>query len=241
MKTKNKLERTGAIVIGLISVILFFGLILSGCQNNPVTNDPISGSENVDLSFKAEQSSGDNSSGMVTIESAKILLKKVQFKQANDPDVDVKVGPFVVQLNLDGIVNTVAVGSVPPGIYNRVKFVIHKPEDFETPPDPDFKTGTSGNSRFSFIIKGTYNGNSFTYKSRKSMSQEITFPSPLNISNDTKVNVTFLVNMSDWFIKNGVELDPTNENNWNDIDKNIKESFKRAFKDNNKNGSPDDN
>jgi hypothetical protein len=242
MKTQtNKFNQAGAIAIGLLIAFLFFGLLVSGCNTNSNPLDPETGNNNVSLSFKTISSEGDDPMGSVVIQSAKVLLKKVQFKQPNDHDVDVKTGPFVVNLNLDGTVNTVTAGNVPPDIYNRVKFVIHKPEDFETPPDPEFKNGTSGNSRFSVIIKGTYNGNSFVYKSGKSMSQEITFPSPITVSGDTEVNVTFVVNMSNWFTRNGVELDPENENNWNDIDDNIKDSFERAFKDNNKSGSPDDN
>ena len=54
-------------------------------------------------------------------------------------------------------------------------------------------------------------------------------------------NITVLVNPSLWFMNGGNILDPSNSGNENIIDDNIKNSFKRGFRDDNKDGRPDDN
>jgi hypothetical protein len=45
--------------------------------------------------------------------------------------------------------------------------------------------------------------------------------------------------VNSWFYKGTVVLDPNNTVNKNDIDNNIKDSFKKAFRDSNKDGIAD--
>ena len=118
---------------------------------------------------------------------------------------------------------------------HKIKFEIHKPNNNDPIPDPEFRDA-QGN--YSVIAKGSYNGVPFIYKSKKSAHQILSFPNNLVITESAKTNVTLKVNPYTWFISNGVYLDPTDTANENDIDNNIKDSFK-AFKDDDKNGIPD--
>ena len=113
-------------------------------------------------------------------------------------------------------------------------------EDTEVIPEQEFREGTSSNQRYSFIIKGSYNGNPFVYKSRKSADIVIILNTPIVVGSGQR-NITLLVNPALWFMNNGTVLDPTNSANDDLIDDNLKTSFKRAFRDDDKNGSPDDN
>ena len=61
----------------------------------------------------------------------------------------------------------------------------------------------------------------------------------INLTNDVKTNVTLSVDVNSWFYKGTVVLDPNNTANKNDIDNNIKDSFLKAFRDNNKDGIAD--
>ena len=51
--------------------------------------------------------------------------------------------------------------------------------------------------------------------------------------------MTITVEPLSWFIKNGTVLNPNDEANENDIDNNIKDSFNKAFRDNNHDGIGD--
>jgi hypothetical protein len=232
---EGKFERTALSLMFILIFFLIAGMLFSGCEYGAV--DPAS-NENVSLSAVIPQS--DNAS--ITISEAKVLLKKIQFKQSASNDMgDVVAGPVVVKLNTSGTITVFGSGNIPAGQYDRIKFVIHKVEDNETPPDPEFKEGTSGNQRYSVIVKGAYNGSNFVYKSRKSVSHEIQFSTPVTFSADTKANLTLTVDIQGWFNSAGGVLDPSNSSNENLIDDNIKASFRNIFLDNDKNGSPDGN
>ena len=53
------------------------------------------------------------------------------------------------------------------------------------------------------------------------------------------INLTITVDPYSWFYKDEVLLDPTDPANENDIDNNIKESFKEAYEDADHNGKED--
>jgi len=218
--------------------LTFLLLILPACNDNQ-SGDLIGtsgGSDNVSVGFFSEQSTGDNT---LVITEAKFLIRKMTFKrEEGENECDVKVGPFVVQLDLTPKVVIAAINRIPVGNYDKVKFQIHKPSPNETISDPDFTESTS--KRFSVVAKGFYNGVPFVYKSAITVERKIEFENhSVLIDAAPLVNVTLRVNPYSWFLQNGALLDPGNEQNQHEIDKNIKESLKRAFRDLNCDGEPD--
>lgn len=213
-------------------------LFVTGCKDNPAS--PETGPA-ISLSIAAHNSGlAALSSNTLTLESAKVLLKRIQFHRfpSNDSS-DIKTGMIAVSLNLNGPVNTVAASNVPAGQYDRIKFRIHKPEETEPIPDPDFREGASGDLRYSVIVRGTHNGRAFVFKSREVTYQEIRFATPITVGNNQMVNVTLVVDPASWFVRNGATLDPADESNRQRIDEAIKESFRNAVVDNNRNGRAD--
>lgn len=237
MKTL-KLDITKIIILlGLMALLL---MQMTGCGDSGVVapTGETGSSNNVTISVKNDEGALDNT---IVITEAKALIREVEFElEGSGIEHEIHNAAFVVYFNLSGAVQTFSAGKIPSGVYNKVKFQIHKPEDNETPPDPEFKEGTSGNQRFSFIIKGTYNGNSFVYKSKKSANLVVNFNRPINLQ-EAGINLTMIINSASWFRSGSTVLDPRNSSNENLIDDNIKNSFKRAFKDDDKNGLPDDN
>ncbi len=68
----------------------------------------------------------------------------------------------------------------------------------------------------------------------------------INLNNVTNINlrnqnITIVFNKSGWFTSGGTVLNPNLSQNADTIDDNIRNSFRRAFRDDNKDGSPDDN
>lgn len=142
-------------------------------------------------------------------------------------------------LNPDGFNTSFQVNDIPPGTYKQVKFDVHKLEDPEIPPDPEFRDGESVQERHSVIIKGKFNGEFFLYESQRTTYQEIEFTSPLFIEENSSVNFTIKVNPYTWFLENGNYLNSFDENNRSEIEMNIEHSFKNVFRDNKRDGLPD--
>jgi len=227
----------------------FFSLLvlLSACD----TTENNTGAVSLNFGPGSSALGKANVDGLV-LNEVKILLRDIKLEhedgedfesdsesESDDQEENIKVGPFVVNLNVGGVTTDFAVNGIPAGTYDEIKFKIHKLEASETPPDPEFKEGNDSSQRYSVIVKGTYNSIPFVYKSRKSAHQELEFNPPIIIEAGTAVSLTITVDPNSWFYKDGLLLDPSNSSNENDIDNNIEKSFKKAFEDNDDDGEED--
>lgn len=205
--------------------------------------DSITSPQNDNLSFSAMSSADSigDSQNILVLDTVKILIKDIKLNVANsnEDSTNFKVGPFVLFLNLSSEINTISSAIIPAGTYQKVKFEVHKLNDNEAVPDPEF---ADANGRYSVIVKGSYLGNYFVYKSTKSAHQILQFPNAIPITTASSSNITMIVKPYIWFIGNGAYLDPREPSNSNDIDNNIKDNINnnfKAFKDNDRNGLPD--
>jgi len=223
------------ILSSLFSLILM--LKVTGCDENGGITIP-SGSTELTISTKSDHSFM-NPPANVVITEVKALIHQVQFEQeSNQNNQTITFSPFVAYFNTNGSLRDMSTNYIIRDFYTKIKFQIHKPEENETPSDPEFKEGTLSDKRYSFIIKGTYNGISFIYKSKISSNVVLSF-NPTTNFNLKQMNVTVNFNELGWF-KNGTQdLDPANPQNAVIIDNNIKNSFKKVYLDNNKDGIPD--
>lgn len=219
----------------LLGIIIIF---LAGCESNTGPSSTVS--QNFSLSLKTPVNTPKLNTDVIKIDEAKILVRDLKLiSSQGDDSMSVEIGPFVLSLNLSGSLNTYSFNNVTTNLYKSVKWEIHKPEDNEIPPDPEFREGESGNQRYSVIVKGTFNGASFVYKSTKTSHQKIDFPTPIEINSEQAINITLIVDPYSWFNDGGVILDPSDTSNENDIDNLIASSFKDVFKDFNRDGIPD--
>lgn len=233
MKT-NKLKRT-FISVAMIVTAPFF---LAGCDIGGDIVVP-SGATELSVNLKADDNVFDNPSAGIVITEAKALITDIQYERERDGLNQLHhTGPYVLNLALDGSLKELLTGYTVRDIYTKAKFQIHKAEDGQSIPDPEFREGPGENQRYSFIVKGTFNGTPFVYKSKKSMDIVINFNKSTNI-NLKKENLTVVFNKSIWFTSGTTTLDPNNSQNAGAIDTSIKNSFRRAFLDNNKDGIPD--
>ena len=227
MKT-NKLTIL-SIVASLLMLFAF-----SACDTTETTSGSIS------LSFSNNTPLSKINGDVIELDTVKILLRDIKIKSKSGTDSSsIKVGPFVIKLNLTGITTDFAIGNIPTGSYERIKFEIHKIEASETLSDPEFREGTDESLRYSVIVKGKYNTVPFIYKSRKSAKQDLKLETPVIVEENGIANLTITVDPFTWFADSTNTLDPTDPANENDIDNNIKESFKKAFRDNNHDGDED--
>lgn len=226
----NKMKNLISPALLLSTLFIFF----IGCDENGGITIPSGATE---LTVSAMSNKGlDNPAAVVVITEVKAIINEVQFEQeSNQNNQTITFSPFVVHFSTDGSLSEITTKFIVKDFYTKAKFQIHKPGENETPSDPEF---ISGGQRYSFIIKGTYNGNNFVYKSRSSANIVISFNKTEDI-NLKKMNVTIAFNELGWFKNGSADLDPSNPQNESMIDNNIKNSFKAVFIDNDKNGIPD--
>ncbi|NNF59415.1 MAG: hypothetical protein HKN04_14360, partial [Rhodothermaceae bacterium] len=166
---------------------------------------------------------------LVTVDEVKLLLKTIKFTRVDDDEeLDFKSEAVAVTLDLNGSSTSVAVSNIPPDAYKRITFVIHKPEDTEPIPDPEFRDGPSGNQRYSVIVRGTVDGEPFELKVRESIQQRIELQPPLVIEEGSgPIKVTLLANVGAWFFsEDGTPLDPRLEDDADEIADRIDDTFR---------------
>ena len=222
-----------------IHLLLFAGLLavtLGACDNaGPLaTGNGVPTTLRVQVSPSTALTGGTlattNARGgpQITLDEVKLLVKTVKFYRAEDEEeTEFHSDAVAVTLDLGGEPTTIAVADVPPDAYRRVTFVIHKPEDTEPIPDPDFRDSPSGNDRYSVIVSGTVDGAPFVLKVRDSIQQRIEFNPALVVSEDGgPVDVTLLTDVAAWFVSDsGQPLDPRDENDADEIADRIDDSF----------------
>jgi hypothetical protein len=220
-----------------VALLLALAMMAQGCKDQGV--EPDHTMQNLQLSVQASASvlhKTDHETLHIT--SVKVLIKSVVFSRAGSVDsTDVHSEPIAVNLNLDAVMTPVAVGHIKPGVYDRVRFTIHKPEDNEMLPDSTFRQGSSGNQRFSVVITGLYHDTPFTFTSRESAYQELLLARAVTVTDDGNANVTLKIDPYAWFTVDGLVLDPFNQEK--QIDDRVKGGFGSAFKDDDRNGEPD--
>jgi hypothetical protein len=223
-----------------ISMLILTILISAAGFYSCKEDTPVNSTQTDNLSFSGTSSTdsvGDSQTYFI-LDTVKILIKDIKLNVANNNEdsINFKVGPFVLFLNLISSINEISSAIIPEGSYNKIKFEIHKLNNNEISPDPEFTEG------YSVIVKGWYYGNYFVYKSTKSAHQILSFPGNLPITTSDFSNITLIAKPYIWFIKNGSYLNPMDPANENDIDNNIKDNINhnfKAFRDNNKDGIPD--
>ena len=243
--------------IAIYALAILLGGIYIGCSKNNMTA-PSAGNFALSVK-KVSPSTGSITSGdTLTFDAVKILLKNVELfsdsggegegggeDHGGDDDgghgeghdggghlehsEEVEAGPFVVDLNLTGSANTIALVNIPAGTYNGVKFEIHRMSREETIPDSEFIDSTCGEKGYSIIVSGTYLGTHFIFKSRESVNQRVTFPTPIIVTENGLIEVTLTVDPFSWFRFNGNLIDPGNPENYELINQLIKESFGHCF------------
>lgn len=241
-----------------IILLVLISLVIISCESNPTMSEPENGSiyfssylsqTTVMAKSGSVKSSGINAVDSIQITRARFLIRNVKFKTVAEDSNEFKSAPTVVDLNLDGIVNTVSVSNVPFDVYDRIEFRVHR-LDPDDPRDKPYVNETQfsdfmTSERLSIIIEGTVyesgmNSKQFLFESRINEKQKHFLAPSITVSlENPNVNVTMFVNLANWFNdSNGNLLNPTDQSNENEIEDNLKNSIE-FIKDNNRDGIED--
>jgi len=174
----------------------------------------------------------------LSITEVKFLLRKIDL-QSEGPSEEMCLGPLVVDISIDEFskVYEFSYAKLVPGTYREIHFQLHKPSPNENISDPEFTESTS--RRYSVIVKGFNNGEPFVYKTDVTVSKEVEFGNNVAVPVIGSVNITIKISPYDWFMNNSLVLDPMDPASKHLIDQNIRNSFRHAFKDDDKDGMPD--
>ncbi len=182
---------------------------------------------------------GKPSHEILHIISAKILLKNISFKVSGLEDsTEITRGPLVVDLDLFAKPKELLIGQLSPNSYDRMRFNIHAPEAGELPLDSAFAAGNDSSQRYSVVVVGLYHETPFIFRSQESFRIDINFTSPVTIPASGSVNVTLKIDPYAWFTEGPLFFDPFNQTG--KIDDRIKNAQMEVFRDDNRDGEPDD-
>lgn len=164
---------------------------------------------------------------------------------SNDNCEEFEVGPFLLELPLDGSVIGIGDIEVPPGLYDELEFEIHKPSD-DTPDDLAFLQVHPEFKGVSIWVEGVFNGGEpFIFLQDLNEDQEIDLNPPLEVTAESPpLNLTLELDVSGWFRDaSGILIDPLSANKGGDnedlVEENIKNSIE-LFEDDDRDGRRDD-
>ncbi|MFN8360234.1 MAG: hypothetical protein U0264_10000 [Candidatus Kapaibacterium sp.] len=144
---------------------------------------------------------------------------------------EVKAGPFLITIDSAGA-RLNATNSLPIGIYDRVKFEVHRFSSNEIatylndPVYSDFVTG----DRYTIIVDGTVYNNgvaqSFTYKSNVTLNYMLKLDSDYQFEKSSTNSLILFFSPRLVFRSGTSVLDPRDPTNNSDIEKGIKTAFR---------------
>lgn len=187
------------------------------------------------------KSLGRKVAGAVTITSARVVIKEIEFESIQDDTLDFEFErPFVKDLLVGSNLHEIESILVPFGSYKESEIEIDdlKAEDGEVyNQNPDLQDR-------SVLVQGYLNDDPndiFTFASDLDKEQEKEFNPPLTLDeNSPTTNIVLTLDMSTWFMdENGNPLDPRLESNRSKIENNIKNSID-VFEDEDDDGEIDD-
>lgn len=198
----------------------------------------------------------DSAGNTLVIESAELVLRKIEFHRADeavdcdesggeDSCEEFEVGPVLISLPLAaGDVTTPLTTAIAPGTYDEIELEIHKPE-IGSGDDADFLARHPDFVGVSIRVGGTYNDTPFEFTSDLDIEQELAFTPPIEILEGTPMNVTLAVDVSTWFRDPADDtlVDPDAANDGGDaeqlVEDNIETSFE-SFEDRDEDGIDDE-
>lgn len=246
MKNNNKSLLQILLIPAVLAAAILLSSAIQGCGNDNPAQPTASNTGAMGFSAGSDGvTQGNNPQSTLVIYEAKVMINDLKIHPDGDDNEEhgenIKVGPFVIDLNLDSKVTLVTNSMIPPGNYRKVKFEIHKLQPNDPVPDPEF---SDANGRYSVIVKGSFNGIDFLYKSQVTANQKVYLQKVLTVSATASSNITFFASPYMWFYDEhgGGLLDPALPVNRLKIEDNIRDNLKnqiRVFVDCDHDGHPD--
>jgi len=211
----------------------------------------------------------DDAGNALSIETAELVLREIEFERdddgvdcsdgrSDDDDGDdsdddrceeIEQGPILVELPLESDQpNVVVEAALPEGRFDEVEFEVHK-LDRDDADDVALLEETGFPEDVSIRVTGIWTpaggaAESFTFTSDLNEDQEIEFEPPIEVTADASKNVTFSVDIDQWFRQSsGTLVNPSEGNEdgrYEDLIEDNIESSIEGFEDDDRDGDDDD-
>jgi hypothetical protein len=196
----------------------------------------------------------DGQGNTLTLDRVEIVLREIELQRQSAPGCDnlpdnddcekFEAGPVLLDLPLDGTVETMVSIAPDPDVYDEVEFEIHKISSSDQE-DAAFRTAHPDFAGKSIRVQGSFNGQPFTYETDLDVEQEFDLSPPLTVGTETAAgtNVTIMVDVDAWFRDlSGTLVNPQDGNKGGQHESLVKENIKQsieAFEDHDSDGEPD--
>jgi hypothetical protein len=194
----------------------------------------------------------------IVIRSVEIVLRQVDLKRVeaggcdsvmgNDDCEEFETGPVLAALPLGNTATETLVSiNAPAGMYDELKFEVHKPESSN---DAAFIVTHPDFDGVAIRVTGAYSQagsrSDFTFTSELTAEQQILISPPLTVSDGVATNVTLRVDIGSWFLNAGgtALINPASANKGQVNESVVKDRIQAsidAFRDDNHDGHDDDN
>lgn len=216
----------------LMSILFISATMLAGCDLVESNTD---GEPEVQIQMKMITSSNSLAKGSSTsLQEEELIINEIRmFIEEMELDgtkgtEDFEVENFIIDLPLDGSPLILTRSELPPGLYDEFELEIEKPDEDVLVSDSDFRDETGS---YSVVVRGTYQGEDFIFRSREDFEIEMDLFPPLVIEESGTSLLVTTVDVSEWFKgQNGETLNPKDFGNTERINDNIERSFE-AFED----------
>jgi hypothetical protein len=159
----------------------------------------------------------------LVISEVKMYLDELELESDNEDSLDFELENALISIPVDGTPYRLTDRVVPAGIYKEFELKVERPDDSNPrPADTDFWDETG---RYSVVVKGTWNGQPFTYRSSQDLEIEIEFNPELVVDENNGYTIELNVDYGSWFTANGIAVDPSSALNRSGIESRMRNSF----------------
>lgn len=193
---------------------------------------------------------------VLVFDSVHVVLRKIELERVNDDACnqltgsnhdnceELNLGPILLNLPLGPGADRQFTVAVDTGLFGEIEFEIHKPKDDGNATDRQFLIDHPTFADVSIQVKGTFNGTPFVYTTDLEAEQEMKLVPPLDVKENSNINVTLKVDIRRWFMNAaGTGLvDPAQANKGGPFESLVKDNIKaslEAFEDDNHDGDHD--
>ena len=185
---------------------------------------------------------------VLVITKAQLVVKDVKLGNAGCEDGDdddacptLHVGPYLVDVPVNGTDGARAAVPVDEGTYSSVRFTVHKVTSNDSA-DAAFRAANPDFRDISVRLEGTFNGTPFVFVNDVNAKLDAPLPEALTVDEEGG-DVTVSVDFASWFVNSqGGLYSPVLANSPGNVRANVQNNIRsafRAFRDSNRDGRVD--
>jgi len=204
-----------------LTLLLMSGIVFASCDALSTNSDEEPSGLQILMKIDGNSDSA-NLNNEITIQEVKFFVEELELDGTKGTR-DIEIEDFIVTLPVNGTPTLIFDKEIKSGVYDEFELEIEKPDDDYPINDFDFRDETGS---YSLIVKGTFDGNEFTFRTDEDIEIEKDLKPPFKVNEEENGTFSINVDIASWFTgPDGEALNPNDYRNTKTIIKNIKKSF----------------